>query len=138
MTMVPTVGADPLEDAGWSELIEEAIGGEIAFPGGGLRMSLTPAMTLFDVDGALDVVALAVAGAEAAGRAVRRFGIGGSIGTDLPTLAAKADRHKAAAAPDDRLPQPFERPPGHGVGFPQVVTSRARPTPPHLPPLDPA
>src|SRR3546814_2902631 len=23
MTMVPTVGADPLEDAGWSELIEE-------------------------------------------------------------------------------------------------------------------
>src|SRR3546814_14410955 len=116
MTMVPTVGADPLEDAGWSELIEEAIGGEIAFPGGGLRMSLTPAMTLFDVDGALDVVALAVAGAEAAGRAVRRFGTGGSIGLGLPTLAAKEVRAKAAAAPDAMITPPLERHAVHGFG----------------------
>jgi hypothetical protein len=54
-------------------------------------MSLTPAMTLFDVDGALPPADLARAGAAAAGRAVRRLGIGGSIGIDLPTLAAKGD-----------------------------------------------
>src|SRR3546814_13809138 len=88
-------------------------------------MSLPPAMTLFDVDGALDVVALAVAGAEAAGRAVRRFGIGGSIGIDLPTLAAKEDRQKAAAALDAVLPQPFERTADNGFGFLQVVRKRS-------------
>src|SRR3546814_9413670 len=95
-------------------------------------MSLTPAMTLFDVDGALDVVALAVAGAEAAGRAVRRFGIGGSIGIDLPTLAAKEDRQKAAAALDAVLPQPFERTAVNGFGFLQVVRKRERASLPEL------
>jgi hypothetical protein len=132
VTMVPAVGADALEDAGWTELIEEAIGGEIAFPGGGLRMSLTPAMTLFDVDGALDAVALAVAGAEAAGRAIRRLGIGGSIGIDLPTLAAKEDRQRAAAALDAMLPQPFERTAVNGFGFLQVVRKRERASLPEL------
>src|SRR5690606_40070141 len=54
---------DVFEQHGWSELIEEATTGEIAFPGGALRMSLTPAMTLFDVDGAIEPEALAIAGA---------------------------------------------------------------------------
>ena len=79
-------GRDPFEEAGWSELLEEAASGEIAFEGGALRMSLTPAMTLFDVDGGLPPAALAEAGAAAAARAIRRFGIAGSIGIDLPTL----------------------------------------------------
>ena len=117
---------DRLEAAGWSELLEEALTGEIAFPGGGLRMSLTPAMTLFDVDGALPPAALAIAGAEAAGRAIRRLGIGGSIGIDLPTLTARADRQAAAAALDAVLPQPFERTAVNGFGFLQVVRRRTR------------
>ena len=117
---------DRLEEAGWSELLEEAATGEIAFSGGALRMSLTPAMTLFDVDGALPPSALAIAGAEAAGRAIRRFGIGGSIGIDLPTLAAKADRQAAAAALDAVLPQPFERTAVNGFGFLQIVRRRQR------------
>ena len=105
----PLLGADPFEAAGWTELLEEAETGEIAFAGGALRMSLTPAMTLFDVDGALPPAALAAAGAEAAGRAIRRMGIGGSIGIDLPTLTGKAERQAVAAALDAVLPQPFER-----------------------------
>ena len=46
-------GLDLFEQAGWSELLEEAAGGQTAFEGGALRMSLAPAMTLFDVDRAL-------------------------------------------------------------------------------------
>jgi hypothetical protein len=67
-------GADEIEAAGWSELLEQARTGELPFAGGALRMSLTPAMTLFDVDGWLEPAALAVAGAAAAGRAIRRLG----------------------------------------------------------------
>lgn len=130
-------GADLLEQAGWSELIEQAATGEIDFPGGALRMSLTPAMTLFDVDGALAPAALAVAGAEAAGRAIRRFGVAGSIGIDLPTLPSKADRQAAAAALDEVLPQPFERTAVNGFGFLQLVRRRERPSLPELVQGDP-
>lgn len=125
-------GPDRLEQAGWSELIEEATSGEIAFPGGGLRLSLTPAMTLFDVDGSLPLAELARAGAAAAGRAVRRMDIGGSIGIDLPTLAAKAERQSAAAALDAVLPPPFERTAVNGFGFLQVVRPRRRASLPEL------
>lgn len=125
-------GPDRLERAGWSEMLEQALTGEIAFEGGALRMSLTPAMTLFDVDGALPPAALAVAGAAAAGRAIRLFGIGGSIGIDLPTLASKDERQAAAAAIDDSLPQPFERTAVNGFGFLQIVRRRTRPSLPEL------
>lgn len=123
---LPGAGADPFEQAGWSELLEEASSGEIAFPGGALRMSLTPAMTLFDVDGALDPPALARAGAAAAARAIRRLGIAGSIGIDLPTLASRDERQAAAAALDALLPQPFERTAVNGFGFLQIVRRKER------------
>ena len=119
-------GPDRFEQAGWSELLEEALRGEIGFPGGSLRMSLTPAMTLFDVDGGLAPTELAIAGAAAAGRAIRRMGIAGSIGIDLPTLSGRADRQAAAAALDAVLPQPFERTAVNGFGFLQVVRRRER------------
>ena len=132
----PLIGPDRFEQAGWSELLEQALTGEIAFPGGALRMSLTPAMTLFDVDGALPPPELAVAGAAAAARAIRRFGIGGSIGIDLPTLQGKADRQAAAAALDALLPQPFERTGVNGFGFLQIVRRRERVSIPELVQLD--
>ncbi|HJQ18240.1 MAG TPA: ribonuclease [Allosphingosinicella sp.] len=122
----PVLGRDVFEEAGWSELLEQAMSGDIPFTGGALRMSLTPAMTLFDVDGALSPPALAVAGAAAAGRAIRRFAVAGSIGIDLPTLAARADRQAAAAALDQVLPQPFERTAVNGFGFLQIVRRRER------------
>jgi hypothetical protein len=138
--IAPTVthGPDPLEAAGWSELLEEAATGEIAFSGGALRMSLTPAMTLFDVDGSLPPAELGVAGAAAAARAIRRFGIGGSIGIDLPTLASKAERQAVTAAVDAVLPQPFERTAMNGFGFLQIVRRRERPSLPELLQADPA
>ncbi len=128
----PAHGPDRLEAAGWSELLEEGMRGEIAFPGGGLRLSLTPAMTLFDVDGTLPPADLARAGAAAAARTIRRMGIGGSIGLDLPTLGGKAERAAAAAAFDAHLPQPFERTAVNGFGFLQIIRRRPRASLPEL------
>jgi ribonuclease G len=130
-------GPDRFEEAGWSELLEEAMCGEIPFPGGALRMSVTPAMTLFDVDGSLPPAGLAEAGAAAAARAIRRLAITGSIGIDLPTLPRES-RQIAAAAVDSILPQPFERTSVNGFGFLQIVRRRTRPSLPELLQSDPA
>ena len=110
----------------------------IDFPGGELRMSLTPAMTLFDVDGFLPPLELAIAGAEAAAEAIRRHDIGGSIGIDLPTLPAREERLRAVAALDSVLPQPFERTAVNGFGFLQVIRRRERRSIPELVQWDPA
>jgi hypothetical protein len=113
-----------LDDSGWLDLLDEARSGIIAFPGGELRVSLTPAMTLIDVDGQLPPVELAIAGARAAAEAIRRHGVCGSIGVDLPTVDGKAFRQAAAEAVDAVLPKPFERTSVNGFGFLQVVRPR--------------
>lgn len=113
-----------LDDAGWSDLIDEARSGVIAFPGGELRVALTPAMTLIDVDGSLAPEPLALAGAGAAALAIRRHGIAGSIGIDLPTIGGKAARQAIAEAFDAGLPQPYERTAVNGFGFLQIVRPR--------------
>ena len=117
---------DRLEGAGWSDLLEEARSGVVRFPGGELRVSLTPAMTQIDVDGHLPPVKLAMAGARAAARAILRHGIAGSIGIDLPTVSGKVERQAIGAAVDAILPQPFERTAVNGFGFLQIVRPRAR------------
>ena len=113
--------ADAFEEAGWSELIAQAETGLVPFAGGLLRIALTLAMTVIDVDGDLLAAELAVRGAAAAGAAIRRFDIGGSIGIDLPTPGSKPARQAAAEALDAALPQPFERTAVNGFGFLQVV-----------------
>ena len=115
---------DTLEAAGWSDLLDEARSGMIHFQGGMLRVSPTPAMTLIDVDGVLPVVALALAGATAAARAILRHGIGGSIGIDLPTVRGKAERQAIGEAIDAGLLPPFERTQVNGFGFVQIVRAR--------------
>lgn len=115
---------DELEIVGWSDLLDEARSGFVVFTGGGLRVSLTPAMTLIDVDGTLPSVELAIAGARAAAMTIWRHGVGGSIGIDLPTTKGKASRQAAAEAVDAILPQPFERTAVNGFGFLQIVRPR--------------
>jgi len=129
--------ADLLEEAGWSEVLEEATDGEIVFPGGALRLSPTPAMTLFDVDGPAPLEPLAVAAAHAVARAIERHGIAGSIGIDFPTLNSKTARQAVAEAIDAALPQPFERTVVNGFGFLQIVRRRTRPSLPELLRADP-
>ncbi|WP_374944856.1 ribonuclease [Sphingomonas sp.] len=117
---------DALEAAGWSELLDEAQTGEIVFPRGALRMTPTPAMTLFDVDGAAPLDTLALAAAQAVAQAIRRHGIGGSIGIDFPTLPGKAPRQAVAEAIDTHLHGAFERTTMNGFGFLQIVRPRPR------------
>jgi len=126
------LGPDLFYEAGWSELIDEALGTPIDFAGGELRMSLTPAMTLFDVDGFLPPFELALAAAEEAAYAIRRLDIGGSIGIDLPTVPLREDRQRVVAALDAVLPRPFERTAVNGFGFLQVVRRRERRSLPEL------
>lgn len=118
-------GSGELDHLGWLDLIEEASSGIIRFARGELRVSLTPAMTLIDVDGQLSPNELAVAGAGAAAEAIRRHGVGGSIGIDLPTAESKAARQAAAEAVDAVLPKPFERTAVNGFGFLQIVRPRS-------------
>lgn len=125
-TLLPPHAPDRFEAAGWSGLLEEAATGAISFPGGALAIFPTPAMTLIDVDGTLAAAPLAVAGARAAGRAIRRLDIAGSIGIDLPTVPDKAARLAAAEAIDAALPQPFERTAVNGFGFIQLIRRRTR------------
>lgn len=118
--------SDRLGRVGWNDVIEEARSGTVAFAGGTVRISPTPAMTLIDVDGPLPADELAVRGAAAAAGAVRRLDIGGSIGIDLPTVRGRDARQAAAGVIDSHLPQPFERTAVNGFGFIQIIRPRRR------------
>ena len=121
----PPHANDLFEETGWLDLLGEAASGQVRFTGGELRISPTPAMTLIDVDGFIPSEQLARPGAEAAGAAIRRLGIEGSIGIDLPTTSGKSSRQAAAAALDAALGDvPFERTAVNGFGFVQVVRPR--------------
>jgi ribonuclease G len=115
---------DRLEGVGWSDLLDEARCGVVAFAGGELRVSVSPAMTLIDVDGASPPPELAVAGARAAVRTILRHGIGGSIGIDLPTVDGKSIRKAVGDAIDTAMPKPFERTAMNGFGFVQIIRPR--------------
>ncbi|WP_375243569.1 ribonuclease [Sphingomonas parapaucimobilis] len=128
---------DALEAAGWSELLDEAMTGEIGFGAGVLRMTPTPAMTLFDVDGSPPHEALSIAAARAVAEAILRHGIGGSIGIDFPTLEGKGPRQAVAEALDAALPLPFERTAVNGFGFLQIVRPRPRASIPERLGIDP-
>ncbi len=124
----PAHEVDRLEAAGWSELMAEAANGEVGGVDAALRIFVTPAMTLIDVDGAAPPAQLGPKGAKLAAIAIRRMAITGSIGIDLPTMNNKDERLIAAAQIDKYLPQPFERTAVNGYGFVQIIRQRKRPS----------
>jgi len=128
LTHLTSHAEDRLEAAGWSETVEAARTGHVAFPGGLLTISPTPAMTVIDVDGPGDPEVLAQASAVAVANAIRAFDLQGSLGVDFPTLPAKAARTHLGEILDARLPTPFERTAVNGWGFVQIVRPRARPS----------
>ena len=117
---------DWLEEHGWSDLCEEAMTGEVGQEDAALRIFPTPAMILIDVDGIAPPAQLGPKGAKLAAQAIRRMGLAGSIGIDLPTMNNKDERLVAAAQIDKYLPQPFERTAVNGFGFVQIIRRRER------------
>lgn len=119
-------GADLFAQSGWHDLCAEAETGQIAFAGGSLTLSPTPAMMVIDVDGDIAPRALALAAATQVAHAIGRHGIGGSVVIDFPTLADKADRNAAANYFDAAMAVPCERTSINGFGLMQVVLRRTR------------
>ncbi|NVD45636.1 ribonuclease E/G [Qipengyuania atrilutea] len=106
----------------WEDVWDAASSGEIAFAGGTLLFSVTPAMTVIDIDGSLPPRELALAAVPPLARALRLFDLGGSIAIDFPTLPAKADRKVVDAALEDALRDwPHERTAMNGFGLVQIV-----------------
>lgn len=122
----PAHEEDRLEAHGWSELMEEAMSGEVGSEAAALRIFPTPAMVLIDIDGSLPPAQLGPKGAKLAAQAIRRMGLSGSIGIDLPTMNNKDERIVAAAQIDKYLPLPFERTAVNGFGFVQIIRRRER------------
>lgn len=106
----------------WEEVWHAASAASLDFPGGEVLVSVTPAMTVIDIDGVGSPREVALAAVPAIARTLAWFAIGGNIGIDFPTLADKTDRRAADEALDAALADwQHERTAMNGFGFVQLV-----------------
>ncbi|WP_340586812.1 ribonuclease [Erythrobacter alti] len=113
----------------WEEVWSAASDGELPFPNGKLLLSVTPAMSLIDIDGHGSPKELALAAIPAILQAIHWFDLGGSIGIDFPTLEAKVDRKAIDSALAQALDDwPHERTAMNGFGFVQIVARMEMPS----------
>lgn len=132
----PPLRIDPqaIADADFEGLIEAATAGEFPIPGGALSIERTRAMTMIDIDGSGDALALNLAAAREIPRLLRLLDIGGPVGIDFLTL----DDRKARLAVDAALDEacivlgPHKRTAINGFGFAQIVRPRRGPSIPEL------
>lgn len=106
----------------WEDVWTLAAEGEIAFAGGTLVISPTPAMTLIDIDGTGTARELSLAAIPAIAKAIKWLDLGGNIGIDFPTIPNKAERKAVDTALAKALDDwPHERTAMNGFGFVQLV-----------------
>ncbi len=128
----PELRIDPqaIADADLDGLIEAATVGEFPIAGGTLSIERTRAMTMIDIDGGGDALALNLAAAREIGRLLRLLDIGGPVGIDFITL----DQRKARAAIDAALGEacaplgPHKCTAMNGFGFVQIIRPRTGPS----------
>ena len=106
----------------WEQVWDAAWEGSVSFDGGSLLISVTPAMTLIDIDGDRPARELALLAVPAIADALWQFELGGSIGIDFPTLSDKGDRKLVDEALATALADwPHERTAMNGFGFVQII-----------------
>lgn len=106
----------------WEEVWHAASSASLDFPSGEVLVSVTPAMTVIDIDGVGAPRDVALAAVPAIAQALAWFDLGGNIGIDFPTLAAKDDRRAVDEALGAMLAGwPHERTAMNGFGFVQLV-----------------
>lgn len=113
----------------WDEVWHAASSGSIAFPNGEILVSVTPAMTVIDVDGIGAPREVALTAVPAIAQALAWFDLGGNIGIDFPTLQTKDDRRAVDTALEAALAAfPHERTAMNGFGFVQIVARLTGPS----------
>lgn len=128
------VDPDAVAEADLEGWIDRARTGLFPFDGGSLSIERTRAMTIIDVDGGGDPLALNRAAAAAIGRALRLFQIGGPVGIDFVGVSSRADRQAVDQALAEACAPlaPLERTSVNGFGFAQIVRPRTGPSLPEL------
>lgn len=106
----------------WEDVWFAASSASLDFSGGEVLVSVTPAMTVIDIDGVGAPRDVGLAAVPAIAEALAWFDLGGNIGIDFPTLAAKDDRRAVDEALGAMLAGwPHERTAMNGFGFVQIV-----------------
>ncbi len=126
-TIRGTEGWTPPIAEQWDEAWDAAERGRLRFGLGALVLTPTPAHLAVDVDGDGPAEALALAAVLELARAIRLFGIGGSVVADLPALD-RAARVRVADAFGAACALSHERTAINGFGLFQVVLARTGPS----------
>lgn len=118
----------------FDQLESMAITGEAAIANGQLSIERTRAMTIIDIDGSGDPLALNLAAAHSIPRLLRLFDTGGQIGVDFLAMPDRKARLAVDAALADACTVlgPHDRTATNGFGFVQMVRPRYGPSIPEI------
>ena len=130
------VRIDPLAiaEADFDGAIEQAVSGEFPIADGQLSIERTRAMTMIDIDGSGDPLALNRAAAREMPRLLRLLDIGGPVGIDFLALPDRKARGEIDSALGEACAVlgPHKRTAVNGFGFAQIVRPRPGPSIPEL------